>query len=368
MTRLLPIFLLFVLCGTVSCKSARKPAAIPAEVPLHTAVAQIDSQALQRTFIGYLESNFSATIQPRVAGFLLSKHYRSGMPVHKGDLLFTLEGRELQTTRLAAAAQLESARAQLIEAKNNYERAQPLAEIEAVSRAQLDQYRAQYVAAEATLHSAEQRLRSADLQVGYTQIYSPIDGIAASTEAHAGDYVGPGTRFEVLTTISNLDTLSVALQLPMSEYLALHPDSVASYRNRNFLKRIRLYLSDGSLYPWEGLYDHTQKDVEQGEGTLSLVVDFPNPEERLKAGAFARVVAEVGPKQGYVVVPAEAVSEQQGLRSVWVVGADSVLHYRRVEVGPLFGDRQAIRSGLSAGERVLIQGVQRVREGEKITY
>ncbi len=352
----------------VGCKGPRKSAPSAPELRLNSVVARIDSTALTRTFISTIEADYSAPIEPRVSGYLRAVEFASGMPVKRGQPLFAIEGGELQNTLMEAEADLYSAQAQLVEARNNYERALPLARIEAVSATQLDQYKAQYAAAQAAVRSAEQRLNSARLEVGYTLISSPIDGIAAATEAHVGDYVGPGSRFEVLTTISNLDTVQVTLSLPTAEYLALRGEAVESYRNADFLSHIRLYLADGTLYPYVGRYDYTRKDVSSGEGTLQLVVRFPNPEALLKAGQFARVVAEVGPRNPYLVVPAEAVNEQQGLNSVWVVGPDSTLSFRRVELGPLLPSGQSIQSGLVAGERLLVDGSQKVHKGEKIRY
>lgn len=357
-----------VMLLAAGCEKPKPKGASMPPLHLQTAVARLDSAALHRSFVGSIEANYSATIEPRVSGYLRSVHFASGMPVRRGQRLFVIAGDELQSSRLEAEASLQSARAELIEARNNYERALPLARIEAISATQLDQYTAQYAAAEAAVRSAEQRLRSATLQEGYTLIASPIDGIVASTSAHEGDFVGPGTRFEVLTTISNLDTVQVALSLPMADYLAVRGEAAESYQNEGFLSDIRLYLSDGRLYPYAGRYDYTRKDISPSEGTLQLVVRFPNPEGALKAGQFARVVAEVGPRNPYVVVPSEAVSEQQGSYSVWVVASDSTVHYRTVEPGPLLPAGQALSGGLKPGERVLIDGAQKVHQGAKVAY
>ena len=166
-----------------------KPAMPPLQV--ETARAVTDSIPNRMSFIGYLSSNFDAVIQPRINGFLLSKRFSNGMPVKRGQLLFTIDPDQLSTTMLAAEAALQSAKAQALEAQNNYERAVPLAKINAISQAQLDQYTAQYKAAEASVRSAEQTLSSARMNVGYTELRSPIDGIIEHTAAHVGDYVGP---------------------------------------------------------------------------------------------------------------------------------------------------------------------------------
>ena len=283
--------------------------------PLRVEVAEavVDSVPNRMSFIGYLASNFDAVIQPRVNGYLSSKRYSNGMPVKRGQLLFTIDPDQLSTSMLAAEAQLESARAQAIEARNNYDRAVPLAKINAISQAQLDQYTAQWKAAEASVRAAEQTLSSARMNVGYAELRSPIDGIVEHTAAHVGDYVGPGTQ-----------------------------------------------------YPHEGRYDYTRKDVSSTTGTLVLVVMFPNPDEALKPGQFARVEANVGPVRPRVVVPQQGVSQAQDLSSVWVVAADSTAHYRRVIPGDTYGALWCIDEGLEPGERIVVAGQQKLRNGAKV--
>ena len=341
-----------------------KPAMPPLQV--ETARAVTDSIPNRMSFIGYLSSNFDAVIQPRINGFLLSKRFSNGMPVKRGQLLFTIDPDQLSTTMLAAEAALQSAKAQALEAQNNYERAVPLAKINAISQAQLDQYTAQYKAAEASVRSAEQTLSSARMNVGYTELRSPIDGIIEHTAAHVGDYVGPGTQFSVLTSISNIDTLTVDVAIPMAEYLRAAGGRGSIYDNEGLLSDIRLTLADGTRYPYGGLYDYTRKDVSSSTGTLVLVVMFPNPDRSLKPGQFARVTANVGPSLPYVVVPQRAVTQMQDLSSVWVVGRDSTAEYRRVTLGRIAGDRWCILSGVEPGEWVVTAGIQKLHNGQKV--
>lgn len=191
MDRLFPAACLFAALLTGCAQHTPKQAVPPLRVGV--AEAAVDSVPNRMSFIGYLASNFDAVIQPRVNGYLSSKQYGNGMPVRRGQLLFTIDPDQLSTSMLAAEAELESARAQALEARNNYDRAVPLARIDAISQSQLDQYTAQWKAAEASVRSAEQSLRNARMNVGYTELRSPIDGIIEHTAAHVGDYVGPGT-------------------------------------------------------------------------------------------------------------------------------------------------------------------------------
>lgn len=363
-TLLLPCAV-FAVCLSGCHRAPKQPTMPP--MPVEVARAHTDSVPERMNFIGTLASNFDAVIQPRVNGYLLSKHFGDGMPVRRGQLLFTIEPDLLSTSMLAAQAALESAHAQALEASNNYERAVPLARINAISQSQLDQYTAQNKAAQAAVRSAEQTLRSASLEVGYTKIHAPIAGVIAYTQANAGDYVGPGTQFSTLTTISNLDTMTVDLAIPMAQYLRYAGPRRSLYDNQGLLSDIRLTLADGTQYPLAGSYDYTRKDISNASGTITLVAAFPNPEQRLKPGQFARVAANVGPVQLRVVVPQQCISQAQGVNSVWVVRPDSTAEFRRVELGPTLGDLWCITQGVGQGEWVVLAGQQKLHNGMKVS-
>lgn len=362
------LYLLTVILLTATLAGCRKqkPKAEMPPLRVETARAVTDSVPNRMGFIGYLKSNFDAVIQPRVNGYLVSRQFDYGMPVRHGQLLFTIDPDQLSTSMFAAEAALESARAQALEAKNNYDRAVPLARINAISQSQLDQYTAQYKASQATVRSAEQTLSNARMNVGYTELRSPIDGIISNTSAHVGDYVGPGTQFSVLTTISNIDTVTVDVAIPMASYLRAAGPRPSIYANEGLLSDIRLTLADGTRYPHAGIYDYTRKDVSSTTGTLVLVVMFPNPDGSLKPGQFARVEANVGPVRARVVVPQQAVSQAQGINSVWVVRPDSTAVYRRVVPGDTYGRMWCIDQGLADGETVVVTGQQKLRNGMKV--
>lgn len=355
------VLLLLVMTG---CRHRSPVNTMP--IGVKTAYAVVDSIPYRMQFIGYLQSNFDAVIQPRINGFLVSKEFENGLPVKQGAVLYTIDRSQYANTMLAAEAELQSARAEAVEARNNYDRAVPLAAMNAISRAELDQYTAQHLAADAAVRSAEQRLRNARLDVGYTRIVSPIDGIASGSSAHIGDYVGPGTEFSVLTTISNIDTLSVDLAIPMRQYLRLAGNRPTIYDNEGLLRDIRLTLGDQRLYPIPGFYGYTRKDISTAAGTLVLVVKFPNPDQSLKPGQFARVEAQIGPARAQVVVPAEAVSQTQGVDAVWVVLPDSTVAYRAVELGDPVDSLWAVERGIEPGERVVVSGTQKLHAGMKV--
>ncbi len=361
-------FALFVLCALsgVGCHSKKSAATAP---PRTLKVVRVSQQMTPTpmSFTGQLSSNYNAVIQPRVSGYLTSKNYEKGMPVKRGQLLYTIDPSQINTQLLAAEASLNAARAEAIEARNNYERAVPLAKIEAISRSQLDQYTAAYRSAESSVKSAEQQLLNARLESGYTRIYSPIDGIIGQTTASVGDYVGVGTEFSTLATIENIDTVSVRIAIPVAEYLTRRTnDSLPSYDNSRLLSNVRLYMSDGTLYPYEGSYAYTEQNVGSQTGTIVVVVNFPNPMQVLKAGQYARISANVGEQQPSILIPQRCVVQSLDLTSVWVVKSDSTLAFRSVELGPTVDSLWIVRSGLNDGEMVLVDGVQRARAGERI--
>ncbi|MBQ5648025.1 MAG: efflux RND transporter periplasmic adaptor subunit [Alistipes sp.] len=360
----LTLITLLALCS-ISCKQQAKSNIEPISVE----VATVEGKSIPytRTFIAPISANYSATIQPRISGFLRASFFKNGMPVKRGQLIFTIDNAPQRANRLAAEAALSSAKAKAAEAKRNYERAIPLAQINAISQMQLDQYTAKNLSAIAAVKSAEQNLRNARLDEGYTRIYAPISGIISSSAATAGDYIGPGTEFSTLTTIQNIDTVGVDLAIPMSEYLAVSGRKAFSYDNDSLLSNIRLRIADGSEYPEEGFYLYTRQSIESEMGSIVLVIGFRNPDYALKVGQFARVSASLGADTKRLVVPQKAVSQTQSISSVWVITPDSTAEYREVKLGNSIGEWFIIESGVEEGELVATTGLQKIRNGMRVS-
>ena len=359
-------FFLFVLILTVSCNHASSTKESISYMEVKVVAAQSNMLRSRKTYISKIGANFSAVIQPRTTGFLSEKHYDNGMPVKQGEVIFRLDGKQQRANLLSAQAALESAKAQSVEARNNYERAVPLAEIDAISKAQLDQYTAEYIAAEASVNSAQQALRNARLELGYTEIRSTINGIISASNAHIGDYVGPGTQFSILTTIENIDTVGVDIAIPMKEYLLLTNRKSFTYENDSLLHNIKLYLADGELYPYAGSYNYTKSAVADSMGTIIIVVSFPNPDYLLKSGQFARVVTDVGVASKAITVPQSCITQTQDVASLWVIRADSTAEYRKVILGSAVDSCLVITSGVEPGEEVAVGGGMKLRNGMKV--
>ncbi|MFR9524257.1 MAG: efflux RND transporter periplasmic adaptor subunit [Rikenellaceae bacterium] len=309
----------------------------------------------------------NATVQPRINGFLVGVHYQGGMPVRKGDLLFTIDPAEYSTSLYAARAAMESARAEEILAQRNYERAEPLAAIDAISKSDLDQYRASYKSALAATKSAKENLRKAQLEIGYTKIYAPIGGIAAKTTASTGDYIGPGTLQSELTTISQMDYVTVELPIPTATYLRYAERTPrGSYDNSTLLSQIVMTLPDSSTYAYAGEYYYTLKDTPSASSTVVIVAKFHNPEFLLKEGMFARIRANIGKRKGCITLPKSAVGQLQGINSVWVIDADSTAQWRKVELGTNYGSSWEITKGVEVGESVVVGGAIKLHNGAKV--
>lgn len=337
----------------------------------HITVAKAYKKELptRMQFVGQTYSLADVTIQPRVSGYLLSTHYEQGMPVRKGQLLFKLDPEPMLVEVTRAEAALASAKSQLVEAQNNYNRSVPLARINAISQSALDQATATLASAKANLRSAQAALRSANLDLSYTTIYAPSDGVIGETVGSVGDYVGPGTNNIVLNTISIIDSVYVYISIPTAKYLSIvQRDSLDRplYDNKGLLTDVDMILADGTLYPYKGEYEFTERAVNNQTGAVVIRVLFPNPERYLKPGQYVKINANVGGGTGTVLVPQRAVMQSQGVNSVYVVGKDSTVAYRSVTLGDTYGTEWGILEGLEPGEEVLTEGLQKVRSGMKI--
>lgn len=363
-----------LICGAaaVSGMTSCGPKGPKAQMPEpHIAVVQAHKKELptRMQFVGQTYSLYDVVIQPRVSGYLLSTHYDQGMPVKKGQLLFKLDPNPMQVEVTRAQAALASAKSQLVEAQNNYNRSVPLARINAISQSALDQATATLASAQANLRSAQATLRSANLDLSYTTICAPTDGVIGETVGSVGDYVGVGTNNPVLNTISNIDSIYVYISIPTAKYLSIvERDSLDRplYDNTGLLTDVEMILADGILYPYKGEYKFTERAVNSQTGAVVIRVLFPNPERSLKPGQYVKVNADVGGGTGTVLVPQRAVMQSQGVNSVFVVGKDSMAQYRAVTLGDTYGSEWGVLDGIQPGEFVLTEGLQKVRSGMKI--
>lgn len=361
-------FFYLIILGSISisCSKQQKTESMP---PLNLPVVEARSEMIPNriNFVGQTQALNSYKIEPRISGYLKSINFVGGSEVKKGEVIFTIDAAAYEANYSQERANLAAAQAQLVQAETNYNRSVPLARINAISQSQFDAATAQLKSAKESVAAAEAVLRNANLNLGYTVITAPDDGIIAQTNASVGDYVGVGTQYSVLTTVSNNEKVTVNLSLPTSKYFKIASEQgLVSNKNDSLLSDIQLKLSDGYVYPKKGEYQYTAQNVDNQSGSIVFNVSFDNSEGLLKSGQFARVSANVGKTQERVIIPQKCVSEVQGVFNVWILGNDNVVEFRKVSVGDTWGEMWIIDDGLKAGEKVITEGFSKLRNGMKV--
>lgn len=351
-------------CDLVGGQAGQKPAAAVPPPPPVVEVTEVLVQDLPlvREWVGVLDGNVNATIRSQVTGYLISQKYREGDAVKKGQILFEIDPR----TFLAEVQQAEAARNRqraLFEAATaTLARVKPLAERNALSQRDLDEAIASEQSARAALEQASATLETARLNLGFTRIESPIDGIAGIAKAQIGDLLSPGAASE-LTTVSAVDPIKAYISISEREYLDFLKDR--DYRVNDH--PLQLVLVDGSVHPYPGEVTLVNREVDPTTGTLKIGALFPNPEARLRPGQFAKLRATVAMREGALLVPQRAVSEVQGRYFIAVVDAQNTVQMRAVVPGERTGSNRVIREGLKPGERVITEGTQKVRDGMTVS-
>ncbi|HSP19373.1 MAG TPA: efflux RND transporter periplasmic adaptor subunit [Myxococcaceae bacterium] len=328
--------------------------------------------SLSAEMVGTIDGYVNAEIRARVRGFLKTQDYADGAYVKKGQLLFTIDPSEYQAAAAKAKGGLARAQAAYGQKKATADRYRPLAAKQAVSQQDLEDAVSGQRAASATVDSEKATLDEALLNLSYTRITSPVDGVAGTPLVRIGNLVGQGEP-TLLTTVSQLDPMRVTFPISEADYLRIASRAVALEKldpldagpERRILE---LILADGSVYPHKGWFASLNREVQKGTGTLEVQTVFPNPERILRPGQYGRVrVPRQQAGKGMIVVPEAAVKELQGSYTVAVVTPEDVVQVRSVEVGPRAGALWAIVKGVNAGDRVITEGAQKVSEGLKVT-
>ncbi len=349
--------------GTSSCKqNAAPPPPQPPSVEVLTVVTR--DVPLQREWIGVLDGDVNATIRPQVTGYMVSQNYREGEFVKKGQVLFEIDPRTFQTTVEQAKAARSQQQANHATAAANLARIKPLAEKNAVSRKDLDDAIGSELSARAALDQANASLETAKLNLEFTKITSPINGIAGIAKAQIGDLLSPSAQTE-LTTVSRLNPIKVYISLSEQEYLR-HVRQVASPGAKAESVPLELILADGSVYPEKGHFILLDRQVDVTTGTFRLGAVFPNPNNLLRPGLFGKVRATVELKKGAILVPQRAVTEIQGRYLVAVVTSDNKIDLRQVVPGERIASDWIINDGLKSGEVIVVEGTQKVRPGSPV--
>jgi membrane fusion protein, multidrug efflux system len=364
---------------------------VPTDVPIYA------------EWIGSLDGSINATIRAQVQGYLTKQLYKEGDSVRKGQILFEIDPRPFQAAVDQAKADWEQARASwskskaaleqakadvarmealYVNAKANLKRVKPLVEQDLVSQKDLDDAvgaeqsagasvnaarasvsaaEASTIAVQASINSAQAALERARLNLGFTRITSPIDGVAGIAKAQIGNLVGPGSA-EELTTVSAVNPIRVYLPMTEQEYMkGLQNGGLVTQQGQ-----LELILADGSIYPHKGALASTDRQVDERTGTIKVAAFFPNPGNLLRPGQFARVRAQSKIRKGALLVPQRAVTEIQGTYQVAVIGPDNKVDIRPVKVAERVDNLWVIDQGLKPGEKVVVEGIQKARPGVSV--
>lgn len=346
------------------CNEAEKA---PPPSPPTVMVAQVQQRdvPVYQEWIGTLDGMVNAQILAQVPGYLIKQNYQEGQLVKKGQLLYEIDPRVFKSTLDGAISNLARQEAVLKTAQLDLARVERLLPEKAVSVRDRDNAVGREATAQAEVLVAKSAVENARLQLGFTKILSPINGIAGISNAQLGDLVGPGSSNVDLTTISQLDPIKAFI--PMSEQQYLHFARERSNQEQGHDKAsIQLILADGSIYPAAGQFFFADRQVDIKTGTIQVAILFPNPNNLLRPGQYARVRAMVKQKPDALVIPQRAVTEMQGRYLVAVVKADNTVEMRPVKPAETIDDQQVIDEGLKLGESVIVEGIQKVRPGSKV--
>ena len=352
---------LFVVAG-VGCSKKEAPPPPPPEV-LVAEVVQKDVP-IYIELVGSTLGSEDVEIRSRVEGYLVSINFTEGSLVRKGQLLYKIDPQPFLVAIDQAKANLATAQAGLEKTNNDVARYKPLFEKQAVSKQELDNALSAQQAAQAQVDAHKAAVAQAQLDLGYTNITSPVDGVIGTTQKKVGSLVGRGET--VLNTVSQLNPILFRCAIAEAEYLRLARRGAD--RDKSLEKKfgVELILADGTVFPHKGRLDAIERAVDPTTGTLTGQFRFPNPEDILRPGQYGKARLATDVKEGAVLVPQLAVQEIQGLYSVMVVKPDATVEQRMVKAGERVGNLWIIDSGVKPGEKVIVEGLQKVKPGVKV--
>lgn len=355
----------FLLLAGSGCEEKEKaPPPLPPEVEV-TQVVQRDVPNYQE-WVAQLNGQVNADITPKVQGYLLKKNYSEGFFVHKGQLLYEIDPRPFVASLDQAKAQVAVAVAQQTEAENNVTRDRPLATQNAIPQKQLDTDISTLAATTAQVNAAKASMVQAELNLSWTKVLSPIDGVAGISNSNVGDLVGTTTK---MTTVSQVNPIRAYFNISESDYLGkaqMISRLVRGDKAQGKPLPIEFIQTNGTVFPARGKIILVNREVTSQTGTIQLAADFPNKNGILRPGGFGNVRIQTGVLEHALLVPQAAVIEVQSMYQLVVVTPENKAMFRPVKVGERVGQDWIITEGLKPGERVIVQGFMKVREGTPV--
>ncbi len=355
-----------VFLGSLGCeKKEVAPPPMPPEVEVTNVVQQ--NVPTYEQWVAQLNGQVNADITPKVQGYLLKRAYTEGFFVHKNQLLYEIDPRPFIAALDEAKAQVAVAVANQSEADNNVTRDRPLAEQHAIPQKQLDTDISTLAANTAQVQSAKANMVQAELNLSWTKVLSPIDGLAGISNSNVGDLVGTATK---MTTVSDINPIRAYFNISESDYLGraqLISRAVRGGKGQAGSFPVEFIQANGTTFPARGKIMLVSREIASQTGTIQLAADFPNKEGILRPGGFGNVRIETGMTKNALLVPQAAVIEVQSMYQVVVVNPENKAMFRPVKVGDRVGTNWIITEGLKPGEKVIVQGFMKVREGTPVS-
>jgi membrane fusion protein, multidrug efflux system len=356
-----------LICLSFATGCSRKAAQAPANAPevLVTTVTPRDvPRVLERvaTLDGFINANINAQVQ----GYIVSRDYQEGSVVKKGDLLFQIDPRPFDAASAQARGTLAKDKANQVKADADEKRALDLFKKKVISDQERDTAIAAAGSTRANVEADEAAVKQAEINLGYTKITAPIDGVTGFANNQVGDLVGPTTG--PLTTMSQIDPIKAVVTAgegPFTDFVSRHPDAT---ERQAYIKSLdfELILSSGNIYPQKGKFYALDRNLDTRTGSIRYYVTFPNPGNILRPGQFGKVRFVADMKKGAMVIPQEAVNELQGSYQIAVVDENNKVSIRPVKMGERIGAMWEVTEGLKPGDKVVVQGLQKAREGSTV--
>jgi len=340
------------------------PKAPPPPPPPEVLVAEVKQHdvPIYNEYVGQLDASVNATIQSRVQGYLISQNYKEGQPVKKDDVLFEIDRRPFEAALAQAKAAFLQADASAKQAEMNAQRAADLFQRKVSSEQERDNAVQSAAAARAQAEAQRAAVEQAQLNLDYTTIHAPVDGIAGLVRVQVGDLISAGTTLTTVTKVDPIKAYFTVSEQRYSEYSRRYADPQERIAHEKELS-FELILADGTVYPHTGEMYAADNQVDVRTGSLRIAALFPNPGNILRPGQFARIRVRSEVKPGALLVPQRAVTELQGTNQVAVVGPDNKVHIQPVKMGRRIDHEWIVEEGLKAGDKVIVEGVQKAREG-----
>jgi len=348
-----------------SCSKRASPASAPPTPVVEVATVAQQDTPIYSEWVAILDGYVNAQIQPHVSGYVIKQDYKEGSVVKKGDVLFEIDPRSFKAALDQAKAQLAQAEAQLGKARLDVERDTPLAQARAIAQSQLDTEIQARLGTQALVQAAKANVEQAQLNIEWTKVTSLVSGIAGIAQVQIGNLVGPSS---VLTSVSQVDPIKAYFTVSEQQFTEFHRrfPTQASVEEQRRRIPLQLLLADGTVYERNGTIYFADREVNPATGAIRIAGVFPNPSNLLRPGGYGRVRAAIRTQKGALLVPQRAVIELQGSQQVAIVGEDGKIHMRPVTVGERVGNLWIVTAGVNAGERVVVEGVQKVRDGAPV--